>query len=115
VVGQIRQQFARVQIGCNGSLWHRYFERFTAPAVLVLALAVHTVFCPPVRVIAKGKQRGNVAVSDEPDIATLAAIATVRSTECLRAFASERRTAGSTIAAAYIQLRFIDEPAHRTP
>ena len=115
MVGEVGQQLAGVQVGRDRAFRHHHLERLATLAVLVLALAVHAVLGATVRVVAKREQRRDVAVGDQPDIATLAAIAAVGSAECLGSLTPERRTAGATIAAAYIQLRFIDEPAHRTP
>ena len=64
----------------DGALGHGDLERLAALAVLVLALAVHAVVGPAVRMVAEGEQRGDVAVGDEPDVAALAAVATVRAT-----------------------------------
>jgi hypothetical protein len=75
---------------------------------------VHTILGTPVGMVSKGEQRGDVAIGDQPNIAAFATVASVRPSERFGAFSAERRTAGATIAAAYIQLRFIDEPAHRT-
>src|SRR4029079_15706214 len=43
-----------------------------------------------------------------------AAVAAVRSTERDRALPAERHAAGAAVTTADIQLRFVDEPAHRT-
>ena len=64
--------------------------------------------------IPEGEQGCDVSIRDQPHVAAFATISTIRPTERLRSLTAERRTAGATVAAAYIQLRFIDEPAHRT-
>ena len=114
MVGQVGQQLAGVQIRDDRALGHRDLQVLAALSVLILALAVHAVLRAPVWMITEGQQRGDVAISNQPDVATLAAVATIGAPERFGSFATERRAAGATIAAAYIQLRFIDEPAHRT-
>ncbi len=93
---------------------HGDVERLAALAVLVLALAVHAVAGPAVGMVAERQQRGHVAIGHQPDVAALAAVAAVGAAERHGALTTERDAAGSAVAAAYIQLRFVDEPAHRT-
>ena len=114
VVGQVGQQFAGVQIAGDGAFGNSHLQRLAPLAVLVLALAVHAILGPAVGMVAEGEQRRDVAIGDQPDVAALAPVAAVRSAHGLGTLTAERHTAGTAIAAAYIQLRFIDEPAHRT-
>jgi hypothetical protein len=48
-------------------------------------------------------------VSDQPDVATFAAITPVRTTHDDGAFTAKRDTARATIPTAYVELAFIDE------
>ena len=114
MVCEVGEQLARVHVGDHGTFRHEHLKVFAAPTVEVFALTVHAVLRSTVRMVAEGQQRGHVAIGDEPDVATLAAVAAVGATERHRAFATERHTAGSTVASAYVQLRFVDKPAHRT-
>ena len=113
VVGQVGQQFARVQVVGDGALGDGDLERLAAPAVLVLALAVHAVVRSPVRVVAEGDERRDVAVGHEPHVAALAAVAAVGSAERDRTLAPERHAAGTAVATTYVQLGLVDESAHR--
>ena len=114
VVCEVGEEFAGVHVGDHGAFRHEHLEVFATPAVEVFTLAVHAVLRPAVRVVAECQQRGHVAVGDEPDVAALATVAAVGTTEGHRAFAAERHTASSAVASAYVQLRFVDKPAHRT-
>src|SRR5512143_696405 len=95
-------------------LRHGHLQRFATPSVLILALAVHTVGGASMGMIAKREQRGDVAIGDEPHVATLSPIATVRATECHRPLPAEGDHAGTTVTAAHVELGLVDEPAHRT-
>ena len=86
-----------------------------AAAVHVLALAVHAVAGAAMRMVAKGEQRGDVVIGDEPHVAALAAVAAVRPALGDRALPAERHTAGAAVAAAHVELRLVDELGHLRP
>ena len=77
--------------------------------MLVLALAVDAVAGPTVRVVAEREQRRDVVVGDEPDVAALATVTTVRAAHRDRAFTTERHTARAAVPAPHVQLTFVDE------
>jgi hypothetical protein len=79
----------------------------------VLTFAVDSVARTTVRVVTKCKKRSYVAVSDQPDVSTLAAVSTVGSTKGHRAFATEADTACAAVSTADIQLGFVDKHTHR--
>ena len=83
-----------------------------AAAVHVFALAVHAAARAAMRMVAKGEQRGNVVVGDEPHVAAPAAVAAIRSALGDRAFPTERHTAGAPVPAAHVELRLVDELGH---
>ena len=56
VAVELGQGLAAVHVAHHGPLGHRDLQALAAPAVQVLALAVHTVGGPPVGVIAEGEQ-----------------------------------------------------------
>jgi len=63
-------------------------------------------------VIAKSQQRRHVAVGHQPDVAALAAVATIGSTHGNGTFTAERHASGSPVAGAHVQLALVDELAH---
>ena len=81
VAQQLGEHLAGVQVLDDRALRHRDHESLAAPAVEVLALAVHAALGAPVRVVAEREQRRHVVVGDEPDVAALAAVAAVRAAE----------------------------------
>ena len=91
---------------------HGDLEVFAAPTVQVLALAVDTVAGPAMRVVTEGQQRGDVVVGDEPHVAALAAVASVRPAEGLGTFAPERHAACSPVSTAHVELGLVDELRH---
>ena len=78
VVDQFGEHVAGVHVEHDGAHRHGDLERLAAPAVQVLALAVHAVGGPAVRVVTEREQRRHVVVGDEPDVAAVAAVAAVR-------------------------------------
>jgi hypothetical protein len=63
-------------------------------------------------VVAERQQRRHVVVGDEPDVAALAAVATVRTTERDGALTAEGHAACATVAAAHVELALVDELGH---
>ena len=82
-------------------------------AVEVLALAVHAVAGPAVRVVAERQQRRHVVVGDQPDVAALAAVAAVGPAHRDGALPPEADAAGAAVAAAHVELALVDELGHR--
>ena len=113
VVRQVGEHLTGVHVVRDRALGHLDLERLAALAVLILALAVHAVGRTTVRVVLEREQRRDVAVGDEPDVAAVAAVATVRAAERLGALATERHTAGSAVTTTHVQLDVVDEIAHR--
>ena len=58
------------------------------------------------------QERGHVAVGDEPDVATLAAVAAVRAALGHVGLAPDRDTSGAAVAASHIDLTLVDEAGH---
>ncbi len=114
VVGKVGVQHVGVQISDDGSFRNCDLQVFAALAVKIFPLPVHPVDGAAMRMVAKRKQRRGITIGDQPDIATFSAIAAIGSTEGDRALATKRHAASTPIAAACVQLRFIDEPTHRT-
>ncbi len=86
---------------------------FAALAVQILALAVNSVVGTAMRVVAKRQQGRHVVIGDQPDVAALAAVAAVRAALHDRALTSERHAARAAIAAAHVELAFVDELRHQ--
>mgnify|MGYP006179429163 FL=1 len=74
---------------------------------------MYAVTSNTVRVITKCQERGHVTVSNQPDVSSLAAIATVWSTHGFGALTSEGHTSSSTVSGAHIQLAFVNEMTHQ--
>ena len=87
-------------------------ERFAATAVHVLALAVHAAAGLAVRVVAKGEQRRDIVVGDQPDVAAVAAVAAVRAAVHHGAFTTEAHAASAAVACLHVQLALVDELGH---
>ena len=112
VVLQVGQNFSGVHVTHHGSFRNLHLETLSAAPVQIFAFAVHAVTRDSVRVIAKSQQRRHVAVGHQPDVAALAAVATIGSTHGNRTFTAERHTAGPSVAGAHVQLALVDELAH---
>jgi len=109
---QLGQHLARVQVLHDRALRHLHLERLAAPAVEVFPLAVHAAVRTPVRVVAKGDERRNVVIGDEPHVAASAPVTAVRATVDDRAFPPERDTPRTAVAAARVELALVDELGH---
>ena len=79
------------------------------------ALKTRLATQPAVRVVAERDERAHVAVGHQPHVATVAAVATVRTTEGHRPLTAERHAAGTAVATTHVQLGDIDELAHSDP
>ena len=112
VIDQVGEHLARVQVTSHGAFGDMDDQVGPRLAMHVFALAVHAVTGATVRMIAKREQRRDVAVGDEPDVATLSAIAAVGATHDDRPLATERDAACAAVAAPHIQLRFINKSGH---
>ena len=66
-------------------------------------------------VVAEGEQRGRVAVGPQPDVAALAAVATVGPALGRVRFATERDRARAAVAGAHVELGLVDEIGGHVP
>jgi hypothetical protein len=112
VTEQLSQDFAGVHVLDHRAFWHLDLQRLTTPAVKILAFAMDTVQRPPVRMITEGKQRGHVVVGNQPDIATVATVATIRTAVNNGTFASERDASGAAVPSTDVELALVDELGH---
>ena len=102
MANEVGQDIARVHVADNGSFRNVHAEFFALAPVLVFTHAVNAVVGTTVRVVAKREKRGHVTVGHKPDIATLAAIASVGSAECNRPLSAKTDTAGTAVASTYV-------------
>jgi hypothetical protein len=109
---EVGEDLSGVEVAHDGALGHTDLQVGATLAVEILALAVHTVAGPAVRMVPEGQQRGHVAVGDQPDVAPLAPIAPVRPAVDHRPLPPEADAAGATVASLDVQLAFVDEPRH---
>jgi hypothetical protein len=79
-----------------------HHEFFSLAPVLVFTHAVNAIFSSTVGVIAKSQQGRNVAVGNEPYIASVTAVSAVWTSECFGAFATETDAASSAVTAAHV-------------
>ena len=112
VVPQLGEHFAGVQVAHHRPL--RDGDDLVVPTatVHVLALAVDAAAGAAVRVVAKGQQRRDVVIGDEPHVASPAAVATVRPALGDGPFPTKRDAARSPVTAAHVELRLVDELGH---
>jgi hypothetical protein len=62
--------------------------------------------------VAKGEQRCDVPVGDEPHVAALAAVPAVRPALRDVRFTPERNTTSATVSPAHVQVALVDEAGH---
>jgi hypothetical protein len=79
-----------------------HHEFFSLAPVLIFAHAVNAIFSSTVGVVAKSQQGRNVAVGNEPYIASVTAVSAVWTSECFGAFATETDAASSAVTAAHV-------------
>jgi hypothetical protein len=79
----------------------------------IFTFAMHSIGGTPMRMISKCQQRRHVVVCNEPYIAAATTVTTIRATHGHWAFTTERNAASTAVAAAYIQLGFVNKGAHR--
>lgn len=112
VTVEFGQHLTGVHIAHHGSFRNGDLKAFSSAPVEVLTFSVHTVPGPPVRVVTKRQERGDIVVGDEPDIATISAVTAIRPPVYHRSFTAERHTASTAISTAEVQLAFVDELGH---
>jgi hypothetical protein len=112
VVDQFGEHVAGVHVEHDRAHRHGDLERLASTAVHVLALPVDAVVGATVWVIAECEQRRHVVVGDQPDVAAVAAVTTVRAAHRLWTLPAEADAARAAIASAYVQLALVDELRH---
>jgi hypothetical protein len=68
----------------------------------VFALTVHAISSLAVRVVTEGQKRRHIVARDEPDVASVTAVAAVRASEHNRPFSAEADAACPAIACLHI-------------
>lgn len=96
---------------------HRAFgnghdEILAAAPVPALALTVRAARGPSVRVVAEAEERCDIAVSDEPDVAAVAAITTVGAAFGDVGFTTECDRARTAISGLHMEATLVDEAGH---
>jgi len=112
VTVEFGQNLSGVHVTHHGSFRHGDLKAFSSTPVEVFTFSVYTIPCPPMRVVTKRQERGDIVVGDEPDIATITAVTAVRPPVDHRPFTAERHTASTAISTAEVQLAFVDELGH---
>ena len=112
VAGQVGQGDVAVELVDDRALRDVDLEVGAPLAVQVLAPAVGTTGRPPVRMVAEGQQRGDVAVGHQPDLAAAAAIASVGAAVGDRTLPAEADAARAPVPAADVESALVDEGGH---
>jgi hypothetical protein len=92
-------QHRALEVVDNCALWDKNDEVVGASAVHFFALPMHAALGTTVRMVLKGKKRGNISVGDEPDIAASATISAVGSALGHMSFTTERNASSATVSA----------------
>ena len=109
VFGKVGEHFAGVQVGDDGTDRHAQHDVFAAGTVAVGAAAVLAALAEELAGIAVIDQRIDVAVGDDVDAATLAAVAAVRAAHRDVFFAAEGGDAVTAVAGFDVDFGFVDE------
>ena len=112
VVDEFGEHVTGVHVEHDGAHRHGDLERLAPATVHVLALAVHPIIRPTVRVVAEREERRHVVIGDQPDVAAVAAITAVRSAHRLGTFTAEADAARAAITTSDVQLALVDELRH---
>jgi hypothetical protein len=78
----------------------------------VFSFSVDTIRGAPVRMITKRKERGNIVVCDQPDIATVTTVASVWTAINHRALTPKRHAPSTSVTTSNIELAFINKLRH---
>jgi hypothetical protein len=102
VIHQVGEYFTRVHVFSDSAFRNSDVEIFSTATMKVFALAVNAIAGATVWVVTKSQKRRRIAVSNQPDIATFAAVSTIGSTKGHRTFTTEAHTACATVSTADI-------------
>lgn len=94
---------------------HRQFDVFAGGTGSVIAHAEAAVLSGPMRRVVVRQQRRHLRIGDEHDVATMAAVPPVGSSERLELLTTHRDAAVAALAGAQVQRHSIDERDHAHP
>src|SRR5438132_1269784 len=106
-------EHAAVVVEDDRALGNRHHQIVGRRAVLILSLAVLAVARAAMGMITKREERRDVVIGDEPDIATLRAVATVGAAARHMRFTAKRDGARATVTTAHIYSTLVNETRHR--
>ena len=112
VMEQIGDRRPSRMVEHDGAFGHGDLEVATPGTMPVAAAAVLAVLALAMRVVAKGEQGCDIAVGDEPDGATIAAVTTIGSALGHVGLTTKGNTARATIATLDVDVALVDEIGH---